>query len=119
MAGFSPRPGGATTASRASSAFRLEPDERELIESFVAQAAVAIRNAGLYATTSQRLEQTRALLEVAEILNSTLEPRRMLKQVAQKIAQVCRVDRCSIERWEGDRVIPLMSQFADGRREPE
>jgi GAF domain-containing protein/CheY-like chemotaxis protein len=99
--------------------FRLGPDERELIESFVAQAAVAIRNAGLYATTSQRLEQTRALLEVAEILNSTLEPRRMLKQVAQKIAQVCRVDRCSLERWEGDRVIPLMSQFADGRREPE
>jgi signal transduction histidine kinase/ActR/RegA family two-component response regulator len=43
----------------------------------------------------------------------------MLEQVAQRIAQVCRVDRCSIERWEGDHVIPLMSQFADGRREPE
>jgi GAF domain-containing protein len=99
--------------------FRLGPDERELLESFVAQAAVAIRNAGLYAQTSQRLAQTRALLEVAEILNSTLEPRHMLKQVAQRIAQVCRVDRCSIERWEGDHVIPLMSQFADGRREPE
>jgi len=98
---------------------RLGPDERELIESFVAQAAVAIRNAGLYAQTTQRLEQTRSLLEVAEILNSTLEPRRMLKQVAQRIAQVCGVDRCSIERWEGDHVIPLMSQFADGRKEPQ
>jgi GAF domain-containing protein len=97
---------------------RLGPDERELIESFVAQAAVAIRNAGLYAQTTQRLEQTRALLDVAEILNSTIEPRRMLKQVAQRIAQVCGVDRCSIERWEGDRVVPLMSQFADGRRAP-
>ena len=99
--------------------FRLGPGESELLESFVAQAAVAIRNAGLYAQTTQRLEQTRALLEVAEILNSTLEPRRMLKQVTQRIAEVCRVDRCSIERWEGDRVIPLMSQYADGRREPE
>src|SRR5438552_4093465 len=99
--------------------FQLGSDERELLESFVAQAAVAIRNAGLYAQTSQRLAQTRALLEVAEILNSTLEPRHMLKQVTQRIAQVCRVDRCSIERWEGDHVIPLMSQFADGRREPE
>ena len=97
---------------------RLGPDERELLESFVAQAAVAIRNAGLYAQTAQRLEQTRSLLEVAEILNSTIEPRHMLKQVAQRIAQVCGVDRCSIERWEGDHVIPLMSQFADGRREP-
>ena len=75
--------------------FAFGDDEKELLESFVAQAAVAIRNAGLYAQTAQRLEQTRALLEVAEILNSTLEPRRMLKEVAQRIAQVCRVDRCS------------------------
>ena len=98
---------------------QLGPAERELLESFVAQAAVAIRNAGLYAQTAQRLQQTRSLLEVAEILNSTLEPRHMLKQVAQRIAVVCGVDRCSIERWEGDHVIPLMSQFADGRREPQ
>src|SRR5437867_9456069 len=40
--------------------FRLDADEKELLESFVAQAAVAIRNAGLYAQTAQRLEQTRA-----------------------------------------------------------
>ena len=101
----------------ASAPLRLGSDERELLESFVAQAAVAIRNAGLYAQTAQRLQQTRSLLEVAEILDSTLEPRRMLKQVAQRIAVVCGVDRCSIERWEGDHVIPLMSQFADGRKE--
>jgi GAF domain-containing protein/ActR/RegA family two-component response regulator/anti-sigma regulatory factor (Ser/Thr protein kinase) len=99
--------------------FAFGADEKGLLESFVAQAAVAIRNAGLYAQTAQRLEQTRALLGVAEILNTTLEPRRMLKEVAQRIAQVCRVDRCSLERWEGDRVVPLMSQFADGRKLPE
>ena len=99
--------------------FTFGADEKELLESFVAQAAVAIRNAGLYAQTAQRLEQTRALLGVAEILNTTLEPRRMLKEVAQRIAQVCHVDRCSLERWEGDRALPLMSQFADGHRQPE
>ncbi|PWU19174.1 MAG: hypothetical protein C5B48_13905, partial [Candidatus Rokuibacteriota bacterium] len=72
----------------------------------------------LYAeTTAKHPEKTRALLEVAEILTSPLDPSRLLKQVAIKIAQVCRVDRCSIERWDGDRVIPLMSQFADGRRD--
>jgi GAF domain-containing protein/ActR/RegA family two-component response regulator len=98
--------------------FQLGPDERELLESFVAQAAVAIRNAGLYSQTAERLEQTRSLLEVAEILNSTLEQPRMLRQVGQRIAQVCGVDRCSIARWEGDHVVPLMSQFADGRKEP-
>jgi len=97
--------------------FKLNTDERELLESFVAQAAVAIRNAGLYAQTAQRLEQTRALLEVAEILNSSLDPKQMLKRACVKIAQVCRVDRCSVESWSGDGILPLMSQYADGRRE--
>ena len=32
-------------------------------------------------------------------------------------ARACRVDRCSIERWDGDQVIALTSQFADGRRD--
>jgi GAF domain-containing protein/CheY-like chemotaxis protein len=97
--------------------FRLDADERELLESFVAQAAVAIRNAGLYAQTAQRLEQTRALLEVAEILSASLDPKQMLKRACVKIAQVCRVDRCSVERWSDDGVTPLMSQYADGRRD--
>jgi GAF domain-containing protein/CheY-like chemotaxis protein len=95
--------------------FRLGADERELLESFVAQAAVAIRNAGLYAQTAQRLEQTRALLEVAEILSASLDPKQMLKRACVKIAQVCRVDCCSVERWSDDGVTPLMSQYADGR----
>jgi GAF domain-containing protein len=95
----------------------LSEADESLLESFVSQAAVAIRNTRLYAETARHLEETRALLEVAEILNSTLDPRRVLKQVAIKIAQVCRVDRCTIERWDGDRVVPLMSQFADARKE--
>jgi len=99
------------------SPLHLSADDESLLESFVSQAAVAIRNTRRYAETARHLEETRALLEVAEILNSTLDPERVLKQVAIKIAQMCRVDRCTIERWDGDRVIPLMSQFADGRRD--
>src|SRR5207237_1098895 len=56
--------------------------------------------------------------EVAEILNAPLDARQVLKRLAIKVAQVCGVDRCSIERWEGDRGVPLMSQFADGRKVP-
>ena len=66
--------------------------------------------------TTRRLAETRALLEVAEILNSTLDSRQLLKRVALKIAQVCRVERCSLELWDGD-VVPLMSQFADGHHD--
>src|SRR4030095_6615004 len=42
----------------------------------------------------------------------------VVKWVARKVAQVCRVDRCTLEQWDGGRVTPLMSQFADGRRMP-
>ncbi|HEX5530632.1 MAG TPA: GAF domain-containing protein, partial [Methylomirabilota bacterium] len=98
---------------------RLGPDDRQILDSFVAQAGVAIRNAGLYGETRGRLEESRALLEVAEILNSTLDSRRLLREVAIKIAQLCRVDRCSIQRWVDGRVVPLMSQYADGRQDPE
>jgi GAF domain-containing protein/CheY-like chemotaxis protein len=95
---------------------RMPRETTSLLASLAAQAAVALDHARLYSETTRRLEETAALLEVAEILSSTLESRELLTRVAVKIAQVCRVDRCSIERWDGDRVVPLMSQFADGRQ---
>ncbi|MEX2147017.1 MAG: GAF domain-containing protein, partial [Candidatus Rokuibacteriota bacterium] len=109
---------GAFSVHRAASS-PVTPETASLMGSLAAQAAVALENARLYSETSRRLAETRALLEVAEILNSTLDSRQLLKRVAVKVAQVCRVDRCSMELWEGDRVLPLMSQFADGRRAPE
>jgi len=97
--------------------FRLGPDDEELLDAFVAQAAVALDHARLYAETRRRLDETRALLEVTEILTSTLDTRQLLKRVTIRTAQVCRVDRCTLELWDGDRVIPLMSQFADGHHD--
>jgi len=99
-------------------ALTMTPETLTLMGSLAAQAAIALENARLYSETSRRLTETRALLEVAEILSSTLDSRRLLKRVALKVAQVCRVDRCTLEMWDGDRVIPLMSQFADGRKTP-
>jgi GAF domain-containing protein/ActR/RegA family two-component response regulator len=109
---------GAFAAHRAA-AWEVTPETESLMGSLAAQAAVALENARMYSETTDRLAETRALLEVAEILNSTLDPGRLLERVAIKIAQVCAVDRCSIELWEGDRAVPLMSQFADGRAMPE
>ncbi|MBI3625601.1 MAG: GAF domain-containing protein, partial [Candidatus Rokubacteria bacterium] len=97
----------------------VTPETRSLLGSLAAQAAVALDNARLYAETARRLRETQALLEVAGILSSTLDLKRLLKQVTIKTAQVCQVDRCSIAFWEGDRAIPLMSQFADGRKAPD
>jgi GAF domain-containing protein len=108
---------GAFAVHRAS-ALPQTPETATLMGSLAAQAAIALENAHLYSETSRRLTQTRALLEVAEILSATLDSRRLLKRVALKVAQVCRVDRCTLELWDGDRVVPLMSQFADGRKTP-
>jgi GAF domain-containing protein len=99
-----------------SAAWPVTPETASLMGSLAAQAAIALENARLYSETTRRLTETRALLEVAELLNSVLDSRTLLKRVTLKVAQVCRVDRCTLELWDGDRVIPLMSQFADGRR---
>jgi GAF domain-containing protein/ActR/RegA family two-component response regulator len=98
--------------------FHFTPDDESLLESFAAQAAIALQHARLYSDTTRRLGETRSLLEVVEILNSTLDPRQLLKRVAIKIAQVCQVDRCSIECGQGQRLVPLTSQFADGHADP-
>jgi GAF domain-containing protein len=97
-------------------AWPITPETTSLMGSLAAQAAIALENARLYSETSRRLTETRALLEVAEILNSTLQSRTLLKRVTLKVAQVCRADRCTLEMWDGDQVVPLMSQFADGRK---
>ena len=97
----------------------VTPETTSLMGSLAAQAAIALENAQLYSATSRRLTETRALLEVAEILNSTLQSRTLLKRVTLKVAQVCRADRCTLELWDGDQVVPLMSQFADGRKMAE
>jgi GAF domain-containing protein/CheY-like chemotaxis protein len=108
---------GAFAVHRAT-AWAVTPETASLMGSLAAQAAIALENARLYSETSRRLTETRALLEVAELLNSTLDSRTLLKRVTLKVAQVCRVDRCTLELWDDDRVVPLMSQFADGRRSP-
>src|SRR5438093_677730 len=96
----------------------VTPETASLLGSLAAQAAIALENARLYSETARRLEETGALLEVVEILNSTLDTKRLLKRVAIKIAEVCRVDRCSLVLWEGGQVAPLVSQYADGRKAP-
>jgi two-component system, sensor histidine kinase and response regulator len=45
--------------------FQLEPDEQALLDTFVAQAAVAIRNASLYEALRSSEERTRLILENA------------------------------------------------------
>jgi GAF domain-containing protein/ActR/RegA family two-component response regulator len=94
-------------------------DEIDFVSILASHVAVALENARLFAEADARLRETRAMLEVAQVLSSTLEVRPLLKQVTQKIAQVCGVDSCAINLLQDGRVVPLMAQFADGHVEPE
>src|SRR5206468_11778696 len=59
--------------------------EIALLSALAGQAGLALENARLYRETARHLDETRALLGVEEILNSTLDPERLLKQVAIRI----------------------------------
>src|SRR5207244_8806667 len=76
---------GAFSLSRASRPVHA-PETSSLLGSLAAQAALALDHARLFAETRGRLDETRALLQVAEILSSTLNSRRLLRQVTMKIA---------------------------------
>ena len=66
-------------------ALPITPETSSLMGSLAAQAAIGLENARLYSETSRRLTETRALLEVAEILNSTLDSRTLLKRVTRML----------------------------------
>jgi signal transduction histidine kinase len=96
-------------------------DEREvrLLTGLAQYAAIAIENARLHEESQRRLGETAALLKIAEILNSQLDPDSVLKEIARRTAQVLGFERCSVFLWSDGRLQPAMSQFADGRAVPE
>jgi PAS domain S-box-containing protein len=67
--------------------FRLSPEDEELLEVFTAQAAVAIRNAQLFAASEDRRRAAQDLAEVSRLLSETLD----IERVAQAIAEGIRV----------------------------
>src|SRR5581483_1916296 len=66
-------PGLGAFAVHRATAWPVTPETESLMGSLAAQAAVALENARLYSHTTERLAETRAHLEVTEILSSTLD----------------------------------------------
>ncbi|MBI2876712.1 MAG: GAF domain-containing protein [Candidatus Tectomicrobia bacterium] len=96
--------------------FRVfSPEEVALAELLAAPAAIAIRNARLYGEQVRCTAEAQGLIEIARAIGSTLELKPLLQQITQQAARTCEMDRCSIYLWEEERVVPVMSQYADGR----
>jgi len=84
--------------------FRLGADERELLESFVAQAAVAIRNARLYAESSVYSRRLETLTGLSRALTASLDPDTIMPAVVD--AALTLFPGCACRLWtvEGERV---------------
>jgi GAF domain-containing protein/ActR/RegA family two-component response regulator len=76
--------------------FRWRPDDRDVLEGFVGQAAIAIRNAELYRQARDSGDRLRALDEVNRLVSSSLEPGEVLGNVASAAAQFFEAQHVSV-----------------------
>ncbi|MEX0826130.1 MAG: ATP-binding protein, partial [Acidimicrobiia bacterium] len=93
----------------------LRKRQQDLAE-FSEYVALALDNARAFEREERRASDAEALLEVGSVLTRTTELIPVLAAVAQNCARVTSFDRCSVFLLdeESDRLIPTMSQFADG-----
>ncbi|MFQ5830048.1 MAG: GAF domain-containing protein [Candidatus Methylomirabilia bacterium] len=91
-------------------------DDEKLLTTLCGDAAVAVANARLLAEEQLRRREAHTLLEIARATGSTLEQGELVTLIAREAARACRVDRCSIflRDESGEKVVPVMSQFAEG-----
>jgi len=86
------------------SAFHLGADERELLDSFIAQAAVALRNMRLYAESSLYARRLETLTGLSRALTASLDPETILPAVVDAALTLFPGGTCALWTVEGDRV---------------
>src|SRR6266571_264220 len=85
-------------------AFSLGADERELLESFIAQAAVALRNMRLYAESSLYAQRLETLTGLSRALTASLDPETILPAVVDAALTLFPGRACRLWTVAGDRV---------------
>lgn len=80
--------------------FRIELDDRDLIDGFVAQAAVAIRNARLFAESERRRSIAEALAGVGRALARSLDVAVISEQIAESLRGLLRARSSAVYRLD-------------------
>ena len=75
----------------------------ELVSGIANQAALAIESAQLFAAQQEEAWVTTALLQVAEAVNTQIDPDQSLETVVRLTPLLVGVERCAIMRWDGDQ----------------
>ncbi|MCP4407635.1 MAG: GAF domain-containing protein [Gammaproteobacteria bacterium] len=78
-------------------------EQRDIIESFAAQAALAIHNARLFQSERKQRQQSDKLRETAHVVSSTLELEEVIGSVLDQLGEVIEYDSASVQLIEGDR----------------
>jgi len=94
--------------------FRLDTDERELLESFVAQAAVAIRNTQLYADSAVYARRLETLTGLSRALTASLDPDTIMPAVVGAALTLFPGWACRLWTVEGERVRFMAGSTDDG-----
>jgi PAS domain S-box-containing protein len=76
--------------------FDLDADDREIFDSFVAQAAVAIRKARAYEEATRRRRESDVVAEIARDLNASHDLHPVLQRIAEGAQELCGADSALI-----------------------
>ncbi|MBI2526779.1 MAG: GAF domain-containing protein [Candidatus Rokubacteria bacterium] len=103
--------------NRSASPFTANHEER--LARLSQQATVAIEEARGFEEERRRARENAALLEIARACSTTLDLKPLLGEVSRQAALAVGVERCTISLWQEGHLVPLVSQFADGRAAPD
>jgi signal transduction histidine kinase/CheY-like chemotaxis protein/HPt (histidine-containing phosphotransfer) domain-containing protein len=76
--------------------FNLDADNQAILDSLVAQAAAAIRNARLYTETERRRREADVVVELAKDVNASLDLDTVLQRVVEGAKELCQSDQARI-----------------------
>ncbi|MBI2160492.1 MAG: GAF domain-containing protein, partial [Candidatus Rokubacteria bacterium] len=92
--------------------FTFESDDQDLLDSFVAQAATAIRNARLFAESESRRREAEVLTGLSREINASLDLPTILQRVADGATELCGADTAAIalRRPGTDEFVPCFER---------
>lgn len=74
----------------------FDQGDETLLNTFCAQAALAVRNANLFEKTQKALKQSDALLEVTTALSQELNLGQLVKIICAKVQELLSAERCTV-----------------------